>query len=282
MQSVSAAARVAAAVLFAGAAFVATGLAGAPAIAQEQPGTFIGDVPYVATPQDVVESMLNLARIGPGDYVIDLGSGDGRLVIGAAKRGAEGFGVDLDPKRIAESTANAAQAGVSDKAQFFQRDLFETDFSRATALTMYLLPEINIKLRPKILALKPGTRVVSHDFDMGDWVPDERLRMRSAITHYDSNAYLWIVPANAAGQWRGDGPAPLAFSVSQEFQLIKLAADGLAVSGAKLAGDRISFQAAPPGLVGKTYEGRIEGDVINGIMRDAAGEFPWSARRARQ
>lgn len=279
MQSVTAAARVLAGALFIGAAFLAAGPAAAPANAQERSGTFVGDVPYVATPQDVVESMLDLARVGPGDYVIDLGSGDGRLVIGAAKRGAEGFGVDLDPKRIAESNENAKKAGVEGKAQFFQRDLFETDFSRATALTMYLLPEINIKLRPRILALKPGTRVVSHDFDMGDWAPDERLRMRSSITHYDSNAYLWIVPANAAGRWRGDGPAPLAFSVSQEFQAIKLAADGLAVSGAKLSGDRISFQAAAPGLAAKTYEGRIEGDVINGIMRDAAGQSPWSAKR---
>lgn len=248
-------------------------------------GTFIGDVPYVATPQDVVDSMLDLAKVGPGDYVIDLGSGDGRLVVSAAKRGAEGFGVDLDPKRIAEAVENAKKAGVSDRAQFFQRDLFETDFSRATVLTMYLLPDINIALRPKVLALKPGTRVVSHDFHMGDWVPDERVRMRSAITHYDSNAYLWIVPANAAGGWQTEGVDPIRFDITQIFQQIKLQASNaqgaLDVELARLDGDRISFKAGAPGLLSRSYEGRIDGDVINGEMRDAAGAFPWSARKIK-
>jgi SAM-dependent methyltransferase len=255
-----------------------------PAQAQEaNDGTFIGDVPYVATPQDVVDSMLDLAKVGPGDYVIDLGSGDGRLVVTAAKRGAEGFGVDLDPKRIAEAVENAKKAGVSDRAQFFQRDLFETDFSRATVLTMYLLPDINIALRPKVLALKPGTRVVSHDFHMGDWVPDERVRMRSAITHYDSNAYLWIVPANAGGNWQTEGVDPFGFEITQIFQQIKLQASNaqspLDVELVRLSGDNISFKAGAPGLLARSYEGRIDGDVINGTMRDAAGQFPWSARR---
>jgi SAM-dependent methyltransferase len=255
-----------------------------PALAQEaNDGTFIGDVPYVATPQDVVDSMLDLAKVGPGDYVIDLGSGDGRLVVTAAQRGAEGFGVDLDPKRIAESVENAKKAGVSDRAQFFQRDLFETDFSRATVLTMYLLPDINIALRPKVLSLKPGTRVVSHDFHMGDWVPDERVRMRSAITHYDSNAYLWIVPANAGGSWQTEGVDPIRFEIGQTFQQVKLQASNaqgaLDVESPRLAGDSITFRAGSPGLLPRTYEGRIDGDVINGTMRDAAGQFPWSARR---
>ncbi len=254
----------------------------APLAAQQSGGTFIGDVPYVATPQDVVESMLDLAKVGAGDYVIDLGSGDGRLVVTAAKRGAQGFGVDLDPKRIAESIENAKAAGVSDRAQFFQRDLFETDFSRATVLTMYLLPEINLKLRAKVLGLKPGTRVVSHDFDMGDdWVPDERIRMLSKLTHYESNAYLWIVPANAAGRWQADGAAPIQFDIAQSFQKITLqgrSAEGaLAISDARLSGDRISFKAGA-----SSYEGRIDGDAIIGVMRDAAGESSWSARRVGQ
>jgi SAM-dependent methyltransferase len=266
------------------ASFAASVPASFPALAQEaSDGTFIGDVPYVSTPQDVVDSMLDLAKVGPGDYVIDLGSGDGRLVVTAAKRGAEGFGVDLDPKRIAESIENAKKAGLSDRAQFFQRDLFETDFSRATVLTMYLLPDINLALRPKVLGLKPGTRVVSHDFDMGDWVPDERVRMRSAITHYDSNAYLWIVPANAGGSWQTEGVDPIRFEIAQTFQQVKLQASNaqgpLTAEDARLAGDRISFKAGAPDLLARSYEGRIDGDVINGVMRDAAGQFPWSARR---
>ena len=131
-------------------------------------------VPYVPTPQVVVDRMLQMAKITPQDYVIDLGSGDGRIVITAAtKYGARGFGVDLNPVRIKESTENAAKAGVSDRANFYQRNLFETDLSQATVLTMYLLPRVNLDLRPKILELKPGTRVVSHDFSMDDWKADE-------------------------------------------------------------------------------------------------------------
>jgi hypothetical protein len=219
--------------------------ASAPALSQGAPdGTFIGDVPYVATPQDVVDSMLDLAKVGPGDYVIDLGS------------------------------------GVSDRAQFFQRDLFETDFARATVLTMYLLPDINLALRPKVLGLKPGTRVVSHDFDMGDWVPDERLRMRSAVTHYESNAYLWIVPANAAGRWQAEGGDALRFEIAQTFQQIKLQARNaqgpLDISEARLGGDKISFTAG-----GRAYEGRIDGDVITGVVRGGAGASPWSAKRVQ-
>ena len=261
--------------------FVAGIAVSAPLAAQSSGnvgGTFIGDVPYVATPQDVVESMLDLAKVGAGDYVIDLGSGDGRLVVTAAKRGAQGFGVDLDPKRIAESLENAKKAGVSDRAQFFQRDLFETDFSPATVLTMYLLPEINLKLRPKVLGLKPGTRVVSHDFDMDDWIPDERIRMLSKLTHYESNAYLWIVPAKAAGRWQADD---IQFDIAQTFQKIILqgrSAEGaLAISDARLSGDRITFKAGA-----RSYEGRIDGDNITGVMRGPAGDSSWSARRVGQ
>ncbi|MFN4281654.1 MAG: methyltransferase domain-containing protein [Alphaproteobacteria bacterium] len=243
-----------------------------PAAAQDASGTFVGDVPYVATPKDVVETMLDLAKVGAGDYVIDLGSGDGRLVVAAALRGAEGFGVDLDPKRIAESHENARKAGVADRAQFFQRDLFETDFARATVLTMYLLPDINLQLRPKVLGLKPGTRVVSHDFDMGDWTPDERVRMVSQHTHYESNAYLWIVPAKVAGRWQGDNGQ--RFEIVQSFQKITVSADGVQAADARLFGDKIGFS-----LAGRAYDGRIDGDLIKGVARAAAGETPWIARR---
>ena len=137
-------------------------------------------VPYVPTPQDVVDRMLEMAKVGPQDYLIDLGSGDGRIVVTAArKHGARGFGVDLNPTRIAEANENARKAGVTDKVQFYQRDLFETDLKDASVVTMYLLPRVNLDLRPKLLDLKAGTRIVSHDFSMGDWKADQHVEMNS-------------------------------------------------------------------------------------------------------
>src|SRR3954470_5003156 len=166
-----------------------------------------GTVPYVPTPQVVVDRMLQMAKVTPQDYLIDLGSGDGRIVITAAKKyGARGFGVDLNPVRIKESTENAAKAGVSEQASFYQRNLFETDFSEATVITMYLLPRVNLDLRPKILALKPGTRVVSHDFSMDDWRPDTHVSVESpgrwGGAGGASEIYFWVVPARVAGTWR--------------------------------------------------------------------------------
>src|SRR5215510_6008223 len=147
--------------------------AAAPLVGAAEP-----TVPYVPTPQDVVERMLQIARVGPGDYLIDLGSGDGRIVVTAARQyGTRGFGVDLNPERIKESNENARKAGVTDKVAFYQRNLFETDLSQATVITMYLLPRVNMELRPKLLQLKPGTRLVSHDFSMEDWKPDSQMRM---------------------------------------------------------------------------------------------------------
>ena len=135
-------------------------------------------VPYVPTPQEVVERMLEIAKVGPHDYLIDLGSGDGRIVVTAARKyGTRGFGVDLNPERIRESNENARRAGVTDKVAFYQRDLFETSLGDATVITLYLLPQVNIELRPKLLELKPGTRLVSHDFDMGDWKADTYVTM---------------------------------------------------------------------------------------------------------
>jgi precorrin-6B methylase 2 len=149
------------------------------------------DVPFVATDQRVVEEMLRLARVGKDDVVYDLGCGDGRIVISAAKvHGARGVGVDIDPARVREATDNAAQAGVADKVTIKQQDLFETDLREATVVTLYLLPGVNLKLKPKLLSeLKPGARVVSHNFDMGDWTPDEVVRVGSATV------YLWTIPA---------------------------------------------------------------------------------------
>src|SRR5690554_1830680 len=147
------------------------------------------DVPYVPTPQNVVEKMLDMANVGPGDYVIDLGSGDGRIVIAAAKRGAFGHGVDIDPVRIKEASENAKKAEVENKVLFVQDNIFSTDFSRASVVTMYLLNSVNLQLRSQLLGrLKPGTRIVSHNFDMGDWKPDNNAREET------SNIYFWLIP----------------------------------------------------------------------------------------
>ncbi len=152
------------------------------------------DVPYVPTPQSVVDKMLDIAKVTGEDYLIDLGSGDGRIPIAAAKRfGAKGMGVEIDPVRVQEAKFNAVNARVEDKVEFRKQDLFETDLSKATVLTMYLLPRINLQLRPRILnELKPGTRVVSHSFDMGDWKPDQKIKVDGRTI------YLWIVPERGA------------------------------------------------------------------------------------
>lgn len=148
------------------------------------------DVIFVPTPQAVVDAMLEVAKVGPNDILYDLGSGDGRIPITAAKRfGTRGVGIDLDPRRIEEANANARAQGVTDKVQFIQGDLFEQDLSPATVITLYLLPNLNLKLRPKLLALKPGTRIVSHAFDMGDWEPQQRL------TVDNKQIFFWTVPA---------------------------------------------------------------------------------------
>ncbi|HSV28277.1 MAG TPA: methyltransferase domain-containing protein, partial [Candidatus Omnitrophota bacterium] len=165
-------------------------LLAAPAVAQEDRR----EVPYVPTPDEVVQSMLTLAGVGPDDYVVDLGSGDGRIVVAAARDfGAQGIGVDKNPVRIREANANAAEANVTDRVRFVEGDLFDADISKATVVTMYLLPEVNLAMRPRILGeLKPGTRVVSHDFDMGDWRPDKRMK----VPDEGSDVYLWVVPAH--------------------------------------------------------------------------------------
>ena len=154
------------------------------------------DVPFVPTPYETVDEMLNLANVGPGDYVIDLGSGDGRIVIAAGKRGAFGHGVDIDPKRISEAVKNTAKAGVEDRVLFVEGNLFETDFSKATVITMYLLNSVNMKLRPHMLEkLRPGTRVVSYYFNMNEWEPDKQILINN------SDVYYWVIPAKVNGKW---------------------------------------------------------------------------------
>src|SRR6187551_797972 len=158
------------------------------------------DVVWVPTAQGLVDRMLDMAKVTPKDYVIDLGSGDGRTVITAAKRGAKALGIEYNPEMVELSKRNAAKEGVSEKASFMKADLFESDFSQAQVITMFLLPSINMKLRPKLLNLKPGTRIVSNTFDMEDWKPDQDATVENCTNW--CTAHLWIVPAKVDGNWK--------------------------------------------------------------------------------
>lgn len=248
-----------------------------PALAQQaqeytpEVGQAGKDVVWVPTPQALVDKMLDMAKVTPKDYLIDLGSGDGRTVITAAKRGARALGIEYNPKMVELSKRNAAEAGVTDKARFVKADLFESDFSKATVITMFLLPEINLKLRPKILNLKPGTRIVSNSFDMGEWTPDETATVEENCSSW-CEAFLWIVPAKVAGTWKlpqGE------LNFNQTFQLVT----GTLKSGntvapikiGRLRGDQIEFTAGEA-----QYSGRVNGNVIEGTMK--SGER-WRATR---
>lgn len=259
-------------------------------------------VPYVPTPSEVVERMLDLGKVGPRDYLVDLGSGDGRIVVTAAKKfGTRGYGVDLDPQRIEEANANARAAGVADKVAFYRRDLFDTDLSQATVITMYLLPQVNLALRPRLLDLKPGTRIVSHDFSMNDWQPDQHVSMPAPDKYGGSGGtsdiYLWVVPAKVAGAWRWTlplrgGSVSYELEARQQFQTVqgtvRVGGQRAALQSAKLDGDRIelAFTANVAGMpVRHAYSGRIEGDAINGTVRLSGArlqsELQWDAEKAR-
>ena len=230
------------------------------------------DVVWVPSPQALVDKMLDMAKVTPNDFVMDLGSGDGRTVITAAKRGVRALGIEYNPDMVALSRRNAEKAGVSGTAQFVQADIFQSDISKATVITLFLLPDLNLRLRPTILSLKPGTRIVSNSFKMGDWEPDETfdLKCESFCT-----AYLWIVPAKVEGKWR---LAQGELTRKQEFQkltgTLRTGASALAISGGKLHGDEISFTAG-----GAEYRGRVNGSAIEGTVKTGAGALPWSARR---
>jgi hypothetical protein len=215
------------------------------------------DVVWVPTPQVVVDKMLELAKVTPKDFLMDLGSGDGRTVITAAKRGAKAVGIEYNPDMVALSRRNAEKAGVGGKAEFRQADLFATDFSQATVVTMFLLPDINLRLRPKILEMKPGTRVVSNTFNMGDWKPDETADLASTCGASYCRALFWVVPAKVAGTHKlpqGE------LALKQEFQMLSgtLTTGGktLPVEG-KVRGTDISFTAG-----GKEYRGSVNGKQI--------------------
>lgn len=185
------------------------------------------EVPFITSPDNVTLEMLRLARVEAGDHVIDLGSGDGRIVILAARRfGASGLGVEIDPKLVALSQRNAREAGVADLAVFREQDLFKTDLSRATVVTMYLLPEVNMQLRPSLLALRPGTRLVSHDWDLGDWKPDQTSVVpvpdKKVGLDKSSKVHLWIVPAKVEGLWCGAGLLKdHSLQLAQRFQVFE-------------------------------------------------------------
>ena len=212
------------------------------------------DVVWVPTPQALVEKMLDLAKVTPQDFVMDLGSGDGRTVITAAKRGAQAQGIEYNPDMVELSKKNAAAAGVTGKANFVKADLFETDFSKAQVVTMFLLPSINLRLRPTILNMKPGTRIVSNSFTMEDWQPDQSETIPNCSSW--CTAHLWIVPAKVAGTW--DTPQG-ALTLTQTFQMVTGTLGTSPISQGRLNGDEITF------AVGNTkYTGRVQGNMIRG------------------
>jgi SAM-dependent methyltransferase len=194
------------------------------------------EVPYVPTPPAVVEAMLDMADVQKGEYLIDLGSGDGRIPIAAAKRGARAFGVDLDPQRVSEAIAKARFEGVQG-VRFRRQDLFATPIREADVVTLYLLRSLNLRLRPRLLTeLRPGTRVVSHGFDMGDWRPDRHATVGGA------NIYLWTIPAPVAGRWR-DAASGTVLTLDQRFQEVSGTLAAAAIAEASLSGDRLRFTA---------------------------------------
>jgi SAM-dependent methyltransferase len=252
-----------------------------------------GDVVYVPTPQVVVEEMLRMAKVGPKDFLIDLGSGDGRIVITAAKQfGAQGFGVDLDTYLLSVARKVAQAEGVEQRARFVEQNLFETDLSRATVISSYLLPEMNLKLRPRLLSLRPGTRVVAHDYHMGAWFPDEEKDIpvpeKVVGTPGVSYVYVWIVPARVAGAWQvqlGGGGKPETFDVTFE-QLFQMVEGSLRAGGqntlvrGRLNGEQIVFTTQPkssPGGQRHEFRGRVQGEKMSGTVSIGEGA---AARKA--
>jgi hypothetical protein len=245
-----------------------------PALAQDKQKPFEPeygqqgkDVVWVPTAQALVDRMLDMGKVTPKDFLMDLGSGDGRTVITAAKRGVRAQGVEFNPDMVALSRRNAQAAGVSDKATFVQGDIFKTDFSKATVITLFLLPDLNVRLRPQLLNMKPGTRVVSNSFDMGDWTPDQEVSATTECSSY-CRAMLWIIPAKVAGTWQtpqGD------LTLSQTYQMLTGSLKGAPIANGKMRGDEISFTVGS-----NTYRGRVTGNRIEGTTSDGG---KWQATR---
>jgi SAM-dependent methyltransferase len=232
------------------------------------------DVVWVPTPNALVEKMLDMAQVTPQDYVIDLGSGDGRTVIEAAKRGARALGIEYNPDMVELSKRNAAKEGVGGKVQFIKADIFESDFSQATVITMFLLPDINLKLRPIILDLKPGTRIVSNSFTMGEWKADQTAKLETNCDSY-CTALLWIVPAKVAGTWRlSQGELALKQNFQTVTGTLKSGNSTVSISKGRLRGDRISFSAGSA-----RYRGLVNGNAIEGTVKSGGKTEKWSATR---
>jgi SAM-dependent methyltransferase len=242
------------------------------------------DVPYVPTPHETVDEMLRLAQVSRDDIVYDLGSGDGRIVITAAKKhGARGVGIDIDPTRVAEANENARTAGVTERVRFIQGDLFAADLREATAVTLYLLRSVNLRLRPKLLSeLRPGTPVVSHDFDMGEWAPDDHTRVA------DDDVYLWIVPANIDGkwQWKAADGRPMSAQIEQAFQTFAGTArsegDRFNIRNGRIRGEEISFDLVRAGdetaPVLERYSGKLSKGALEGQIVSVDRQAPWRAQ----
>jgi SAM-dependent methyltransferase len=234
------------------------------------------DVVWVPTDQQLVEKMLDIAKITAQDFVMDLGSGDGRNIIGAAKRGARAIGVEYNPQMVELSRENAKKAGVADRATFIEGDMYEADISKATALVLFLLPVNLEKLTPKFLDLKPGTRIVDNTFAIPGWEPDYTEKLEADCQTWCS-ALLWIVPAKVHGDWRlPDGE----ITFDQKFQMVtgsvKTASGAAEIESGRLRGEEITFTAG-----GNQYTGRVTGDTIQGRVKGSGGERAWSATRGK-
>jgi hypothetical protein len=261
-----------------------------------------GDAPYVQSSGNVVKAMLDSAKVGPEDFVIDLGSGDGRMVITAAKQyGARGFGVDHDERLVRIANANAAKAGVADRAVFYARDLYKTEIRRASVISMYLLPEVNLMVRPKLFReLQPGTRIVSHDYDMGEWKPDAQLILdvpdKPVGREKISKVFYWVVPANVTGDWvlvttTGTESQEYALKLTQLFQFAEGAIESggakAALEEVKLNGAQLTIKAHLPdesasaSLSMYEFSGHVMGDSMQGTIRSdpAKRAISWRARR---
>jgi SAM-dependent methyltransferase len=231
------------------------------------------DVVWVPTALTLVNKMLDMARLTPEDILYDLGSGDGRTVITAAKRGARAYGIEYNPDMVALSRRNAVRERVAERATFEQADIFQSDFSKATVITLFLLPELNVKLRPTLLGMRPGTRVAANSFDMGDWKPDQTARVSGDCESW-CTAYLWIVPARVEGTWKlADGELTLKQQYQTLNGTLNIGGKSLAISNGRIDGERISFNFG-----NVRYSGRVDGDVMEGMA--GAAKTAWRAMRA--
>jgi len=228
------------------------------------------DVVWVPTPDTMVQKMLDMAKVTPTDFLMDLGSGDGKTVIAAARRGVRAMGIEYNPDMVALSQRRAREAGVTNMVTFEKADLFETDLSKATVITMFLLPDINLKLRPKILDLRPGTRIVSNSFTMGEWEEDQSERVTDNCTSW-CNALLWIVPAKVAGTWTVGSET---LTLTQTFQKLAGSLGSTPITGGKMNGEEITFVAGD-----RSFTGRVSGTAMKGTITGGTGGTFTATRR---